>query len=330
VPESEFSGAGFRARAGSLTLLYLASSIPRELLLRLLTESITGVELVDDSELPEAGDPADLQALFSDPYLLEPVDPEADRNDPDTKFKPTPAGREVPFVGAILQQWLSRHPSGPIELDEEAGELLWPLLSGWSSTVIHALAAGARTVTEVHESIQVLDFETVEHHIAMLENADLLEAQPCAEDEEEPFAITEWLRLSVAPLSTAARMELRFPPGDTAPITAADVEAAFHLTLPMLRLPEELSGSCSLAVELDEDVGDSPAGVTARVEKGLVVSCETGIAEDVDAWASASAADWLDTVIESNVTSVRSGGERLLARSLLHELHEALFGVPVG
>jgi len=45
-------------------------------------------------------------------------------------------------------------------------------------------------------------------------------------------------------------MEMRFPPGDTAPIAALDVEAAFQLTLPLLKLPRRFRGACSLAVEL--------------------------------------------------------------------------------
>lgn len=330
MPDNEFSGEGFRARAGSLTLLYLASSVERELLRRLLAESITGVQLVEQWELPDADDPVDTSVVFSDTYLIEPVDPEDDPNDPDTMFKPTPAGREVPFVGEVLKEWLRRCPDGALELGPNAGPVLWPLLSAWSSTVLHAFAAGPRTVAEACEAIQVLDLDRVETRIDLLEDAGLLEAQPCEPDEEEPYAITDWLRLAVAPLAAAARMELRHPPGDTAPISALDVEAAFHFTLPLLRLPEQLSGTCSMAVELDDEVSEDLAGVTARVENGRVVSCVTGIEEDVDAWATASAADWLETVIEGDAERVNSGGDRRLAGALLAELHRTLFGLPVG
>ena len=330
MPESEFSGEGFRARAGALTLLYLTSSMGREVLLRLLAQSTTGVQLVEDWELPEEDEPADLGAVFSDRYLLEAVDPDADRDDPDTLLRPTPAGREVPFVAAVLQQWLNLHPDGPLELGEEAAPYLWPLLSSWSPGVIHAFAPGPRTAQEACETLQVLDLEIVESRMDMMEDAGLLEAKPCAEDEDEPFAPTNWLRLSIAPLAVAARLELRHPPGDTAPIAALDVEASFHLTLPLVRLPDELSGSCSLAVELEEGVTGSPAGVTARIEKGIVVSCESGIDPEADAWATASAAAWLDTVIEADAKGVRSGGDSNLTGQLLHELHRVLFSVPVG
>ena len=83
-------------------------------------------------------------------------------------------------------------------------------------------------------------------------------------------------------------------------------------------------------MELDEGVARSPAGVTARIEEGRVVSCEVGLDEDADSWAIASAADWLDTLIEPDAKRVRSGGERSLARRLLDELHQTLFGIQVG
>jgi hypothetical protein len=330
-PSGVGDGDGFKARAGALTLLYLTSSMRRDLLLPLLAEAATGVRLGSELEIPDPDDPVDFD-VFIDPYLIEPADPDLGPEatiGPDTMLKPTPAGREVPFVALSLQQWLDRHPGGPIELGEEAGPVLWPLLSGWSSTVVHAFAAGPRTATEACEAIQVLDLDVVEAQIVSMENAGLLDALPCGEDEEERFAATEWLRLAIAPLAAAARMEARHPPGDTAPVAALDVEASFQLTLPLLELPASLSGSCSLAVELDEGVLHSPSGVTVQVEDGRVASCEARLDNDTDSWVSASAPDWLEIVIEGDAQLARSKGERVLPRELLDELHRTLFGMPV-
>ncbi|HET8863378.1 MAG TPA: hypothetical protein VFM94_09025, partial [Solirubrobacterales bacterium] len=153
----------------------------------------------------------------------------------------------------------------------------------------------------------------------------LLEASPSRADGEERFVATDWLRLAIAPLATAARMELRYPPGDTAPIAALDVQAAFQLTLPMLELPPDLVGSCSLAVELDEGVLHSPAGVTVRVDRGRVLSCETRLDEDAEFWASATAPEWLEMVIEADLRLARAGGDETLPTKLIGELHKALF-----
>jgi len=321
---------GFKARAGALTLLYLASPMERSVLLALLAEAATGVELVEGLEAPNADDPVGLD-IIADPYLVEPADPNADPDAPidwDTTLRASPAGHELLFVGAVLERWLNSCPEGLLKLGPEAGPALSALLSGWSSTVMHALAARPLTVEEATDAIGTLSYDIVEERIEDMEDAGQLEALP-DDSGEIRYAATDWLREGIAPLAAAARMEQRHPFGDTAPIAALDVEAAFLLTLPLLELPTELSGSCSLAVELDEGVISSPAGVTARVEQGRVVSCEARLDEDADSWATASAADWLDTLIEPEVKRVRSGGERRLPRRLLYELHQILFGVQV-
>jgi hypothetical protein len=328
---TESGGAGgFRARAGALTLLYLVTPMERSVLRAMLAEAATGVEVVDDFVPPDPEDPIDI-AVITDPYMVEPADPDLGPGeiDEDTLLKPTPAGRELLVVAPVLERWLGRCPEGPLALEPDAGPVLSALLGGWCSMVVHALAAGPLAIEETVEALVVLSRETVEERIGDLVEAGLLDVLPGGGGVER-FAVTEWLRMAIAPLAVAARLELRHPPGDTAPISARDVEAAFHLTLPLLELPGEMSGTCSLAVDLDKDVPGSPAGVTVRVERGEVVSCETGLEEVVDAWAAASAGDWLDTVIEPKVVHVRTGGNRNLARRLLHELHELLFGVAVG
>jgi len=328
--ESEAGDGGFKARAGALTLLYLSSSMKRSVLLPLLAEAATGVRLVDERELPDPDEPLDV-TMFIDPYLVEPADPDLGPDapiGPDTMLQPTPAGKEVPFVGLVLQQWLDRSPGGPIELGPDAGPVLWALLSGWSSTVVHAFAAGSHTAGEACEAIQVLDLETVELQVAAMADTGLLEALPGRADEEERFVASDWLRLAIAPLAAAARMELRYPPGDTAPIAALDVQAAFQLTLPMLELPPDLVGSCALAVELDEGVLHSPAGVTVKVDRGRVLSCEARLDEDAEFRAGASVPEWLERVIEANPTQARTGGDETLPAMLIGELHKALFSSP--
>lgn len=311
-------------------MLYLASPLQRSVLLTLLAEAATGVELLDELEAPDPDDPIDFD-IIADPYLVEPADPDADPDAPldwDTKLRASPAGHELLFVGAVLQRWLDRCPEGSLELGPDAGPALSALLCGWSSTAIHALAARPLTIAEATEAIGTLSHDVVEDRIEEMEEAGQLDALPGS--GETRYAVTDWLREGVAPLGAAARLEHRFPPGDTAPIAALDVEAAFHLSLPLLELPVELAGSCSLAVELEEGIGPSPAGVTARVEEGRVVSCATGLDEEADASAAASASDWLDTLIEPDAKLVRAGGERRLSRRLLYALHQTLFGVQVS
>lgn len=320
--------AGYKARAGALTLLYLSSPMERSVLLTTLAEATTGISLQEikppDPEFLSMG-------IFEDSYLLEPADPDHPLGapiGPDTKLRPTPAGREVPYVGAVLANWLSRCPAGPLEHGEESGPHVSALLSGWASMVIHALAGPPLTAAQVCEAVQVIDSNVVNARIDAMLLTDMLMETPGDDPAGElRVQATEWLRRAIAPLAVAARMELRFPPGDTAPVSALDVEAAFLLTLPLLKLSRKgkLSGTCSLAVELDEGVAGSPAGVTARIEGGRVVACEPGIDDDADTWASAGVGDWLDAVIDGDAKRVESGGNRRLAGHLLQKLHRTLF-----
>jgi hypothetical protein len=332
APESGVGEGAFKARAGALTLLYLTTSLKRDVLRPLLAEAATGARLMDELDVPDPADPITLDIII-DPYLVEPADPNHGPDEPigpDTMLQPTSAGREVPFVGLVLQQWLNRAPGGPIELGPDAGAVIWALLSGWSSTVVHAFAAGSRTAAEVYEAIQLLDLETVETQIGAMEETGLLEALPGSEGEEKRFAITDWLRMAIAPLAVAARMELRHPPGDTAPIAALDVEASFQLTLPLLELPPDLHGSCSLAVELDKGVLNSPSGVTARVDRGRVVSCDAHLDEEAESWATATAPEWLEMAIEADTSLARAGGDTHLPGTLIKELHQTLFGAQLS
>jgi hypothetical protein len=328
APEDGIGGGGYLARAGALTLLFLTTSMKREMLRPLLAESATGVKLVSKEDLPNPDDPIDYEIII-DPYLVEPADPEHGPDEPigpNTMLQPTAAGHEVPFVAGVLQEWLNRGPDGPTELGPEAGPALWALLAGWSSTAVHAFAAGPRTAAEASDAIQVLDAEIVDTHIAAMVETGLLKALRGPEGAEQQFAVTDWLRAAIAPLAVAARMELRHPPGDTAPIAALDVEAAFQLTLPLLELPPDLHGSCSLAVELDEGVVDSPSGVTAKVDRGRVLSSEPGLDEAAESWASATAPEWLEMVIEGDTAGAKTGGEPRMTEALLSRLHETLFG----
>lgn len=298
----------------------------RSVLRAILAEAATGVEILDETAVTTPNDPLPLEVI-ADPYLVEPADPNADPDAPigwDTTLRPSPAGKDLLLVGAVLQDWLSDCPDGPLMLGPPAATALSALLGGWSSTVIHALAEKPLTIDEVVEVVAVLDRETIGGQLDEMLEAGLVDV--LEDNEEESFAATEWLRTAIAPLATAARQELRHPLEDTAPIAALDVQASFLLTLPLLDLPREISGTCSLAVELDEGVAGNPSGVTVRIEKGQIASCEVRIAGDVDAWAAAPAGAWLNTVIDMDTSQVRAGGDDRLAGALLEGLHETLFG----
>jgi DNA-binding HxlR family transcriptional regulator len=243
--------------------------------------------------------------------------------------KITPAGREMLFVAFVAERWLQAAPNGPLQFDsEEAEAAVAALVDGWSSTLMHALAARPLTLPALERAVEGLSRRALKRRLLAMQSAGQVEAHP-SDGEGAVYAVTNWLRAGIAPLAAAARLELRNPTEDMVPIAPLDVEAAFLLTLPMLELPTDLSGSCRLGVEVEAGEEHRLAGATARVEEGRVVSCGIRLDEGADAWAIAPAADWLDTVIEPDAKRVKGGGDRRLASALLASLHGTLFGIPV-
>ncbi|HET6571334.1 MAG TPA: winged helix-turn-helix domain-containing protein [Solirubrobacterales bacterium] len=255
---------------------------------------------------------------------------------PNSHYKITAGGREGLFVGFVIERWLHSAPEGPLDFAGEQAELaVKALADGWSAGVVHALARGPRTVRELQGATDGLGKRGLRRGLAAMRRAGLVEVRASADPGAAVYVATDWLRAGVAALIAAARVERRHPSAETVPIDALDVEAAFLLALPLLELPEDVSGSCRLGVSLDDGVplptaepGPAMAGVTARIERGRVVSCTPGLDLRAETWGAATASDWLDTVIEPDVKRVRTGGDRRLAAILVNALHQTLFGVP--
>src|SRR6476659_371606 len=208
-------------------------------------------------------------------------------------YKVSDGGREMLFVSFAIERWLSSAPDGPIEFECDAAEkAVEALAEGWSATVMHVLAREPLSLDRLHDAVDDLSRRKVKRHLVAMTAAGQVEARTRADGET--------------------------------------VEAAFMLTMPLLELPRELSGSCRFGVNLADDGSAELTGVTVRVERGRVVSCTAGLDDEADAWGTATASDWLDTVIEPDAKRVRTGGDRWLASALLSALHSKLFGIPVA
>jgi DNA-binding transcriptional ArsR family regulator len=245
---------------------------------------------------------------------------------PHTMMRTSSKGEQALFVGFTLERWLRNCPDGPLQLGPNAGDAIASLVCCWSATVTHALARQPLTLAELDRALDLLDYETVEEHVAAMERTGQVEAQPG--DGETRYAVTDWLREGIAPLGAAARLERHYQEEGTAPPDILDVEAAFQLTLPLLKLPTELSGSCRLGVQIP---GGPPllAGATAQVEGGRVVSSSSLLDDNPATWVTGSPVDWLDSLVDPSSTRLKAAGNLNLVHGLLYGLHEKLFGVPV-
>jgi DNA-binding HxlR family transcriptional regulator len=239
----------------------------------------------------------------------------------------TPAGREMGFVGAIGESWAKKAPDGGIDPNsDEAEEAAAVLIRGWTSTIVHRLAFEPLTLTELGRALDTMSREDVAANVAAMRDVGLLEARP-NDGEGAAFAVTDWLRHAIAPLAAAVRCERRWSADETPPVAPLDVEAAFLLTLPLLRLPVDLAGECRLVVELPESEERPAAGVMARVEDQRIAACSTDLAGSAAASAIGTDRAWLEALIEGMAEDLEFGGEETLARELVEALHCCLFRV---
>ncbi len=241
-------------------------------------------------------------------------------------FELTPIGQDLYGVAGVLRAWLAHSPEGPLELGSSAAKsAIKALVEGWGTSMIRALAARPLSLTELNGLISSLSYPSLERRLGAMRLAGQIERMP-GPGRGTAYTVTEWLRRAIAPLSAAARWERLHAPEQTPPIKRLDAEAAFLLAIPLLRLPADLNGTCRLAVEVGGTNGDSMAGVLVEVRAGAVASCIATIRGHADAWASGSASDWLETVIDGNGDKLEAGGNRELVQAAVSGLGEALFG----
>jgi hypothetical protein len=312
----------------------MTSSESREDLLYLLERALQGGLL----GAPEDDEP-DEDELEEYEYGLEDDEDELDEDDeggvatldsghiigPHTLMRATSKGELFLSVGLVLERWLGKCPKGPLQIGPEGGDPVAALVCCWSATVTHALAREPLTLAELARAVDLLDYETAEEHLTAMLRTGLVEAQPGP--GEARYAPTEWLREGVAPLAAAARAEVLCPEEDVAPPDILDVEAAFQLALPLLRLPPDLLGSCRLGVQIP---GGPPlmAGATVQVDRGCVVTSSPLLEQEPETWATGSPRDWLDTLVDPSAERIKVGGDTRITEALLMGLHERLFAQP--
>ena len=327
-------GSGFRARAGTLTLLLLASgdepATVREVLARLDAEVFDpdldpGTVVWEEDD--EWWDGEDWEALERE-RPIPPVLKEDLRHPPGAEHRRL----ELHYAARVLGAWLSESPNGPTRVCDEEGKLaIATLATCWSSTVVHALAGAALTFEELEEATGAVSRKALKARVGALEDAGLVEPLEGPAGEVR-YAATAWLRRGIAPLAAAARHECRLRSLKSATPDVLDVGAAFLLTLPLVELPADLSGACRLGVRMPRGGRPMPgaqlgmAGATAQVENGHVVSVDLELDPSPPSWATGSPLGWLDTVIDPRAEGVDVGFGTRLAEALIEGLHEALFG----
>jgi DNA-binding HxlR family transcriptional regulator len=237
-----------------------------------------------------------------------------------------PAGPGLIALMDVVGDWLAESPHGPLTLGEHSAKsAITALTESWTTNMMRALAARPLSLTELDDLISGISYPSLERRLAAMRLAGLLEAVP-GRGRGTPYAVTEWSRRAVGPVTAAALWEQRHLGGEARSLTKQDVETAFLLAVPILRLSPDLSGVCRLSMEVQNGKGPTFAGVRVEIEQGRVISCGSRLEGYAAGWASGSAPAWLRAVIAHDTDSLEVGGDLQLARGFLDDLHGCCSG----
>jgi DNA-binding HxlR family transcriptional regulator len=229
----------------------------------------------------------------------------------------TDTGRALLGVAGVVDEWLQAAPDDPVVLGSPASKsAIKALVEGWSTNIIRALAARPLSLTELNRLIPKVSYPSLERRLGAMRLAGLVEPHP-GDSRGTPYAVTEWLRRSVVPLGAAAGWERRYRPPDAAPIGRLDVEAVFLLVVPLLELPDDFTGRCRLAVEVQGGSAPVFAGVLVAFEDGRVASCSSRLEGEVDAWAVGPPDAWFRRFNGGDRNHLEIGGDAAMAEAVL-------------
>lgn len=306
-------------RAGAVALSLLSAPLNVHLLQALEDGSLALIDLRRAVGSP----PQSTMRVYSRTLVdLGTLDRQRQAAFPGTvEYGSTESGKALLGIGGILEGWLHESPSGPISLGSTASKSATKaLVEGWSTNIIRALAAKPLSLTDLNRLIPRISYPSLERRLGALRLADLVEPHP-GDGRGTPYKATPWLRRAIVPLAAGAWWERRYL-ADPPVIGRLDVEAAFLLAIPIVELPEGLSGRCRLAVEIQG--GSSPvyAGVMIAIEEGKVVSCSSRLEGEADGWASGGAGSWIRRMAGRD-GDLEVGGDSELVREVVDSIRRS-------
>lgn len=309
---------GDASRAGAQALSLLSAPLDVEILKALLDEPR---ELLDLRHAVGSPPQSTMRVYTRTLAEIGVLERRRQNEFPSTaKYSITAAGRSLVGVATILEEWLQTAPDGPLLIGSVAAKSATKaLVGGWSATIVRALAARPLTLTELNMLIPRISYPSLERRLGAMRLAKLIEAQP-SNGRGVPYRATDWLRRAVIPLASAAAWEQRFLLQPDAQIGRLDVEAAFLLAVPLMKLPPGVTGKCRLSVELRGVNAPVFAGVVIEVEKGTVASCTSRLEGEVQASASGTPIAWIEQMAAPSQGRLEMRGDFSLADAISNGL----------
>lgn len=314
-------------RAGAEALSLLAEPINVQLLETLQGGSLPLMDLREAIGTPAQ---STMRVYTRRLIELEVIERNRQKSFPGTtEYSITQSGRQLLRVGTTLKRWLSAAPEGPVQLPSTASKnTLKALTKGWTNNIVRALAAKPLSLTELNLLIPSVSYPALERRLMDMRVAHLIETVP-RKERGTPYRLTRWMRESIALIAAGNRWE-RIHLSEAPAVNQLDVEAAFLLAIPLVGLPEDLSGSCRLAVQVRGKADPHFAGVVIHIDNGRVVSCSSRLGEQADSWVSGKPVSWWRRMNLRGEDGLEIGGNAHLAGITLEALRESLTATGSG
>jgi DNA-binding HxlR family transcriptional regulator len=320
MPPQTGKKAGSRARAGTEALGLLAAPLNVQILKALEPGSSALFDLRHATGSPPQSTMRLYMRTLSE---LGAIERTPRREFPTSvDYAITDAGRGLLEVGEVLDNWLRQAPEEERELGSpEARNAIRPLIEGWSTNIVRALAGRSLSLTELDRLIPKVSYPSLERRITAMRLVGLVDGHR-VDGGSTPYSATEWLRRSVAPLVAGVAWERRYLSDSAPPIGRLDIEAAFLLTIPLMELPKNMTGKCRLSVEVQRGSNPVFAGVLVCIEEGEVVSCSPHLQGEAEGWVSGTPRAWLRRLGSGSGSGeeLEVGGDAGLAEGIIEAL----------
>jgi DNA-binding HxlR family transcriptional regulator len=322
MPVSGNSAAG-RLRAGGRALLLLADPVNVAILRQLGSGPLESTALLDRIDYVSRSTYFDRMRDLEELSLVgrwrrADVPPVAEC------WLAGPGERLLP-VARLLDGWLRGAPRDPLQLGQAyATAVIKALAVGWGSTVLRWLAERPHSLTELEHLVEGFGYRKLERICRDLVKAELAE-RVVIRGRLSAYGMTPWGRRAAGSLAAAIRWEQHEIPEWSAAVTSTEVEGGLMLALPLIDLPNDVSGTCSLLVDADAPERQSLGGAVVRVAHGRPVSWApaTDLHPRADCWVRGTTLAWLDAVGAPHSADLRLGGDAGLAEKVIASLRGA-------
>lgn len=225
------------------------------------------------------------------------------------EYEVTESGRQLHAATVIVTRWFRAHPGRP--LDPSVGWRAFADLGrSWRMVLVEWIVRREPTVEEVAEGFDGFDEQQLAETLEAMGHADMVELRK-GRDGRPRYRLTPWAARAIGILAALARWEQRFRPPGSAAIEIDDAVVAILATLPLIRLPETATGTCTFTAEVENGRQADPrfGMVWTRIRRGRAVDIGEGAPPGpADGWAAGAFSSWIAAVLDGRENALRHDG----------------------